>query len=96
MKRGEFIQKLLEQGFRYIEDKDSAEVYYRETYTDCHGLCGDWEEWYVYKDRAEHRYGTNRVVPGWEMCEYCGQWMREDEYEGHKEHCEPEVIYFRG
>jgi len=98
MRREEFIQRLLEKGFELWSKRDGYEIYglvtYRDGWTDIGTDAVDWAEWHVYDDHAELYYGTNREVPGWTMCEYCGQWVPVDEWEEHKEDCAPEIIYF--
>jgi len=95
--REEFIKSLLEEGYEYWGGGEEVEIYGRTTYnggrTDIGTEAEDWEEWHVYKDKAIHKFGTNRSVPGWALCPACGTWYQHDEEELHED-CKPEVVYF--
>ena len=97
VKREEFIRNLLNMGFELWSIREDCEVYgrvtYRDGWTSVGSVAEDWEEWYVYKDKAIHIYGTNREVPGWSLCPYCGNWYSISDEEWHED-CEPEVVHF--
>jgi len=97
VKKEEFIRRLLEEGFEYWGTREGYEIYGRTTYeggvTSIGTSAEDWEEWHVYPDKAIHYYRTNRSVPGWSLCPYCGVWYTDSDSEWHED-CEPDVIYF--
>ena len=96
MKREEFIEKILKEGFEYWNTYRGAEVYGKITYTDCYGECRDWEEWIICEKEARHVYMTNRELPNLDRCSACGEWYNIWNYEEAEKHdaCCYEQIYF--
>jgi len=88
----EFVRKMEKEGYGvWFEDEEKI-VLGKVLYEGGHnGELQDWEELTINKESGEvvRTYGTNRSVPGWSLCEACGEWYSYNE-EGLHENCKPE------